>query len=278
MVGATEALLPSLSVQAPTKALANAIPVEVMTSVSIEEITPVRVEALPKPLRSPASVRIRALAPVWPTPARSPSPIPSVHPLELGLDGPSAPGPSLQANVSWPSVQHSLVPIPSVYPSGLGRDGLSLSGDSPPAELVWPSVEPSIDHSAFPSGPVRSKSDSSPPDVFDGSSVEPIRGPGAIPSSPLVSSCYSTGGRPVYSHNERNIPWDGPSYGPSCESLVGPSVEPLGIPSPSAEHRRVKPRISATSEVSIAPRALSSMIALSPRAEEWNQAQCMFHK
>jgi hypothetical protein len=163
MVGPTEDFLPSLSVQAPTKAPANAIPGKVMVSVSIEEIAPVPVEALPKPLRSPASVRLRALAPVWPTPARSPSRIPSVHPLELGPDGPSASGPSLQVNVSWPSMQHILVPIPSVYPSGLGRDSLSLSGASPPAELGWPSVEPSIDHSAFPSGPVRSKSGSSPP-------------------------------------------------------------------------------------------------------------------
>jgi hypothetical protein len=74
MVGPTEAPPLSLSLQAPTKALSNAMPVEVMARFYIEEITTVPVEALPNidpiagltsgPLKSPANVRLHALAPI----------------------------------------------------------------------------------------------------------------------------------------------------------------------------------------------------------------------
>jgi hypothetical protein len=103
MVGPTEASSLSFSLQAPTKALANAMSVEVMVRVYIEEIPTVPVEALSivdpiagltsGPLNSPANVRLRALAPVWPTPSNDPSPIPNGYPLELGPDGLSAPPP-----------------------------------------------------------------------------------------------------------------------------------------------------------------------------------------
>jgi hypothetical protein len=285
MVGPTEASPLSFSSQAPTEALANAMPVEVLARVYIEEIPTVPVEALPNvypivgltpgPLKSPDNVRIRALAPVWPTPSRDPRPAPSGYQLEPSTDCLSAPS---LVKVAWSSVEPSGGPIPSVNQSELGPDGPSASDPSPAVNFGWPYVEPSICPCAFPSSSVRRSGNGSRrcavapvlpiPAEYPAPNpgVSPLRlglggisasgpSPTVILDSPSVEPDYAAlNNKPASSCDStghRRAPSHDQSNWPWDRPSEGPNWEPSGYPSvgPSGI-----PIPSASCDVPMAPR------------------------